>query len=369
MSMPPSPMATASWGHLAPRIQALVDIRPALLHRLARAPVAAFHAYAIFVQENPDLDPETTAATLDASDPAKLLNAIVGEAARPLFKALGKIDIPRALPLSLYRRLTALCTGDVAHLLARVDVVGIGTIRTLEKLTAVGREEPLLRAAGHALLDPDGPDVHEIADMLLLLRIAGLSQGAEEQLRATFARAKTGATIIRAINRALADMPLPGLGVDIAGDAPFRPILTLGELRACGLRFENCLRWDGNRMQSAICGKLAIVEWTGGPKPVLIGFEIFARGPDGVMAAIKEMGGVGNADVDYGTGQRIHVALGKLRGLKLVRSPAGRLLSHMLHAARRQSSPRPATRHPPGIVGAERTAAATPEVAPHAPIR
>jgi hypothetical protein len=362
-------MATASWGHLAPRIQALVDIRPALLHRLARAPVAAFHAYAIFVQENPDLDPETTAATLDASDPAKLLNAIVGEAARPLFKALGKIDIPRALPLSLYRRLTALCTGDVAHLLARVDVVGIGTIRTLEKLTAVGREEPLLRAAGHALLDPDGPDVHEIADMLLLLRIAGLSQGAEEQLRATFARAKTGATIIRAINRALADMPLPGLGVDIAGDAPFRPVRTLGELRACGLRFENCLRWDGNRMQSAICGTLAIVEWTGGPKPVLIGFKIVARGPDGVMAAIKEMGGVGNADVDYRTGQRIHVALGKLRGLKLVRSPAGRLLSHMLHAARRQSSPRPATRHPPGIVGAERTAAATPEVAPHAPIR
>ena len=106
------------FGPHASRIADLVRLRPALLNRLAFAPIPAVHAVGAWLHLAPEADrPDAeVAAIIDQSDPRDLLRAAIPQAPAQLYRALARAA-DRVQERSFYERVAAICQTPVVDVL------------------------------------------------------------------------------------------------------------------------------------------------------------------------------------------------------------------------------------------------------------
>lgn len=320
----------ASWRHCAPRIAAICDDEPELLRKFVRAPLAAHHAVAAWLLAHPAMDPVTAAEVLKTTDPMDLAG-IDGAAGSIFYRALGKLASKRAHDATVYRRLRDLATSDLAPELSHVEAIDERRIDALETLLAVGTREPLIRALASRLVNAGAARIASLADGLVFLRQLGLLT--DERMTA-MRRAKNIGAIFRLVGRTLDRAALPGLGVALPAGGMFRSIDTLGRLRAKGLEYRNCLRWNAPLAEAFLLGHKAMIEYAQ-PDPILVALDVVARGTDGraAIVCVAEIKGVGNADVDTTTSKAITAAIDALPGIRVVSSGVERLMRFAYAAA------------------------------------
>lgn len=303
-----------SWGDLAPRIVAITANKPALLRRLVMASHVSHHAVAAWLHANPCVDAEKAGAVLETTLPRYLLVDIAGDATRILFRTLGKLARMKVYDASMYRRLRDLATSDLAPGLVHVAQINERRVDALETLLAVGAREPLIRTLAPRLVNAGGTRIRALADGLVVLRRLGLL-GADKV--SALSRAKNIEAMLGMIARTLNRAALPGLGVKIPAGTGLRSIATLGELRALGLRFRNCLRWNLDLLEAAILGRKAFFEYMAGAEPIVLALDVVKPSIEGgtAVVCIDQIKGIDNADVDPQTSKAIMTAIASIPGI------------------------------------------------------
>ena len=328
----PSPMAVAAWGTFSPRMAAIVHAEPAILATLARAPAALFHCITLWVRQHPEIEASQAAEIIQRTSPRDLLAGLVGDGADVMFKALARLNREAAHSGDAYARLLRLCKGPVAPLLSSANRLNDRRLATLAML--VMRAEsglPEMLSMGPALVDARPSRVVEIADALVLLKTMGLFDPGDRAGQMAWRQARTSDHFLRLIARTLDRASLPGLGIEIPAESDLRSIDTLGDLRDCGLRYRNCLRWADDLAQDALAGKRVFLEFK--PSPVLIALDILTRRPGCAVATIGQIRGVDNEPPDPGIVNAVLTAIREIPGLRTTRFGLDRIIPLAFRAA------------------------------------
>jgi hypothetical protein len=204
------------FGELAPRIAALVRLRPSLVARLIVAPREAVHSVTAFLYLAPDATKpdEEVAPIIDQTDPRELLRAALPSCPPRLYKALDSAG-DRAHPRRFYERLGAVCAGPFANILLDGEL----TEARIAYYEALARMDPAMSALRSGL--PENTYLAEGVDCLLaLLRARGALHDEDVRLPP-----KSGmAAIARRLRSALARVEAPDPGFTVP--SPFRLVRT-----------------------------------------------------------------------------------------------------------------------------------------------
>ena len=231
-----APMLCVIWSEdLADRVAGLVRAHPVLAPRLLYAPRRAVHAYAIALYEAPIVDGGESeaelAARLASTHPRALLaEAMPGCSAR-LYAILDRCG-ETVRPAIFYQRLHALLLSDLA--LVVLDAPDIDD-HVLDFAEMLGGMNSVVLHARRAL-HHSPIRAHALQDLLDLLADHGI---AAADLADRLSERGGAKALARAVRRLIDRLPLPHPG--LAAPAGFRLTTTVGELRAVGRRFGNCL--------------------------------------------------------------------------------------------------------------------------------
>lgn len=227
-----APMLRIVWGDLAAQVATLVREHPILARRLMFSPRRAMHSYAVALHEVDDT--ETTldlARRLEATHPRTLLAQALPGCSTRLYNLLDRCG-DSARPAAFYRDIHALLLGPRAGLLEGAESIEDATMSFLAALDDL---DPLVAQVAPGLAW-SVQRARAVDDMLRLLRDQGIVVDETTTGITSPVGSKAFRRHIRRHYDALA-MPHPGFeappGLRFAG--------TIGEVRALGRAFKNCL--------------------------------------------------------------------------------------------------------------------------------
>lgn len=321
-------MLVEAFGPLARRVMRLAKEIPEVLNVLFTARRGAFHAYVIYLtrtEMRKDANWREIASKIMLASPGELLAEAMFKDTAGLFRALDRFESKGLPPYSAYLALARITrTGHVlapiVEQLSRFDESAIGSLGELDKHT----REPLMMAAGLTLSRVSPRQIKELASAIALLRAHRL---VDASLSAGFAAAESHVELFRLVLNSLGPLKLPGLGIDIP-NSKLKPIASFHEYRSFMSRYYTGLSLDHLEGAGTIQGSTAwlIAHDDDVPEPVLVGLDIMARTPGGVVAAIERMHLPGLQDPDMTTRAAIEFQISALPGLTLVGSRLGQCL-------------------------------------------
>jgi hypothetical protein len=220
------------FGPHAARVADLVRLRPALLNRLAFAPVPAIHAIGAWLHLAPEADrPDPDVAVIiDQSDPRDLLRAAIPQAPAQLYRALARAG-GRVLERSFYERLAAICVTPVVDVLWGDHPIDGSLLRFAEKLL---RLDPLVLKL-RSILRRSEIEAEQLQVVITFLRTHNALKDEDLDLPPAAGKPALAKRLQAALDRI--EAPDPGFELN----HPYRIIRKAGELRAIGKELGNCL--------------------------------------------------------------------------------------------------------------------------------
>jgi hypothetical protein len=308
---------------LAPRVAALVRVRPLLIARLIVAPREAVHAMGAFLHLAPDAaksDAEV-AAIINDTDPRELLRAALPDTPRRLYRALDSAG-DRVLTERFYERLGDICRSPSATAFLAGDI----TDARMTYYEALSQMDPAMTALRHAIRE--NSYIAESVDvMLALLRSRGALRDDEMRLPSAARMPAVARRIRKMLNRL--EAPDPGF----IAPAPFHLVRTTDELQRLAKRFENCLalhQWGAAKYHIGLLDGSTVVLASGDP-PLLAALH---RVTDGVWQ-FEQLVGLKNASPPAGVRSALIRDL-TAAGLRIVRTDPHSALARIEQEAQRR---------------------------------
>jgi hypothetical protein len=223
------------FGDLAPRVTALIRIRPRLLNALGFAPCRHIHAIAAFLYLAADAGrpDHEVAAMLEESDPRDLLRKALPDAPLRLYRALDRAG-DRVHQRSYYERLGRLCAGPLAEQVLAAKPLNDSVLSRAETLL---NADPALLQISSLISRPY--EVEALDIMLTFLRAHGVFSDSDLQQP----KGSKIAAVVRRLQASLDKIKAPPAGFSLP--APFRIVESVGELREIGTILQNCVS-DGD---------------------------------------------------------------------------------------------------------------------------
>ena len=236
-----APMLRVVWGGLADRVAGLVRAHPVLAQRLVFAPRRAMHAYAAALHEAGTIGSESEAVLakrLASTHPRVLLvRAMPGCSAR-MYGLLDRAG-ETARPAAFYRRVHALLAGDLAPILWEATSIDDHVLAFADALSAM---DPLVVRGARRALDHSATRAQALQDMLCLFDDHGI---AVADLADSLSEHTGSKALAKSVRRLIDRLTLPNPG--FALPAGLRFVATIGQLRAVGKQFNNCLSGAASR--------------------------------------------------------------------------------------------------------------------------
>lgn len=328
-----APMLVEAFGPLAHRVMCVAKHIPEVLNVVFTANKAAFHSYVIYLHRtrplgNPN-DLEVASSIMLARPEELLADPRFGDPSG-LLRALSRLDAKAPIPYPAYLALGEFTRpGHVlAPIVDRLDSLDMKTIDSLIELDK-HKAEKLMMAAGPTLVRTSSRRIQDLASTLSLLCAHDLVDAA---LCLNFGTAGSYEDLSRLALDALGPMKLPGLGIDVPEDGKLRDVRSFGEYRSVMRRFYPRFSLQHTEGVGTIKGATAwlVAQDEDGDAPeILVGLDIIARTPRGVIASIEQMHLPGHEDLDRETRLATERRIAALPGLTLVGSTLGRILGRL----------------------------------------
>lgn len=313
--MESAPMLVVPWGDLADRVMALMKASEGVLVALVQAPRRSFHAYAIWLRANPELDAATAARRLETTAPEVLLaQALGGEETGDLWRMLGKLQADEALAAERYAQLHALCRSSILPLLERATIITPSKLDLYDEVLRLAAEEPLIAAVGHVFERGMG-SLNHVHAALRFLRAHQLLDARTERHQRSLAACTSQKQVYRWITRMLHRLELPRL--DIPDGSPFHMPATISEMRRIAYRFNNPVVWNTAQCFVALQQRSAALVWTRGAETALIYLDVATTRSGLCIVHLKHLRDRRNAEIEGELRQRILADLRQVPGLEM----------------------------------------------------